>query len=81
MTRSRTMAEAAGWYGICAVLGAYALASFSVIAVDSVWFQLLNVTGSGGLIWISAVKKVRQLVIFNIIWTSVAVVSLIRIIL
>lgn len=76
----RQVAECAGWYGIGAVLGAYALASFSLITVDSVWFQLLNATGSGGLIIISAVKKVRQLVIFNIIWTSIATVSLIRII-
>lgn len=78
MLQNKRMAEVAGWYGIGAVLGTYALASFGIISIDSLLFQALNATGSGGLIWISAVKRVRQLVVFNIIWTSVALISIVR---
>jgi hypothetical protein len=71
-------AEIAGWYGIVAILGAYALVSFSVIGSDSVLFQLLNLTGALGVIWITAIKGVTQSVVLNTVWAIIAVVALLR---
>jgi len=42
--RTNMWIEILGWYGVIAVLGAYALISFSLSA-NSLWYQGLNITG------------------------------------
>ncbi len=64
----KILIETAGWYGTVAILGAYALVSFNIIKSASLAYQLLNLTGSLGIIVISASKKVFQSVVLNIIW-------------
>lgn len=77
----KKMAEVAGWYGIAAILGAYALVSFSVIESNSFLFQALNLTGAIGVIWISYVKGVKQSVVLNVVWAIIAVIAIFKLVL
>lgn len=73
-------AEIAGWYGTIAVLLAYGLLSFGVIESQTIAFQLLNLTGAIGIIIVATYKKVRQVVVLNIIWALLAVYALLRLV-
>ncbi len=70
------LAEVAGWYGTVAVLLAYGLLSLGVIESQTIAFQLLNLTGAIGIIIVATYKKVRQVVVLNIIWALLAVYAL-----
>lgn len=72
----KIIVEAAGWYGTIAILGAYALVSFNIIHAASLTYQLLNLSGSIGIIIVSASKKVFQSIVLNAIWGIVAIVAL-----
>lgn len=76
----RKIAEVCGWYGIGAILVAYALVSFELISADGLIFQLLNLSGALGIIVISLVKQVRQVIVLNVFWAAIAFAALIRII-
>lgn len=71
-------AEVVGWYGTIAIIGAYALVSFNLLSPNSVWYQLLNLTGAIGIIVISLIKKVRQSVVLNVFWAAIATLALLR---
>lgn len=73
------LAEFSGWYGAIAILLAYALVSFSIISAESFVFQFLNLTGAVGIIIISLHKNVKQSVVLNIFWASVAFIALIKV--
>jgi hypothetical protein len=62
-----------------AIVVAYILVSFNILPAGA--YQLLNLTGTLGIITISIVKKVRQSIILNIFWAGIAVLALIRLIL
>jgi hypothetical protein len=72
--------EIFGWYGVVAILAAYALISFSVFDANNFWYQILNVTGSAGLTAVALTKKDTQLVLANGAWAVIALVILIKII-
>jgi hypothetical protein len=72
--------EIFGWYGALAILGAYALVSFSIITGDGLIFQLLNLTGGFGLLAIAYYKKVYQSVVLNIVWSIIGILAIINII-
>lgn len=72
--------EAFGWYGITAILSAYALVSFSFVEVNDILYQVLNGTGALGVVIVSLNKKAYQPAVLNIIWTLIAVVAILRII-
>lgn len=76
--RSHKSAEVAGWYGMSAILVAYALTSFGIIDSQGLWFQLLNLTGGLGLIIIAWAKGVMQSVILNVFWAVIAIVAIAR---
>lgn len=76
VTPKRKIAEVLGWYGATAIVAAYALVSFKLLSADGWLFQLLNLTGALGILTISLVKKVRQSVVLNLFWASIAVVAL-----
>lgn len=67
-----------GWYGVVAILSAYVLVSFGVITAKGYIYQLLNLTGAIGIIFISATKKDKQPVVLNIVWAIVALVAIIQ---
>ncbi len=76
--QAKLVAEVVGWYGTIAIIGAYALVSFNLLSPNSVWYQLLNLTGAIGIIVISLIKKVRQSVVLNLFWAAIATLALLR---
>jgi len=68
--------EIIGWYGIVAIILAYALVSFGVLVSNSAIYQLLNFTGAIGIIIVPLAKKAYQPATLNIIWAIVALVAL-----
>lgn len=77
---SSTIIEIVGWYGVVAILGAYALVSFQILSSTDFLFQLLNATGAIGVVLISLSKKNYQPAVLNIIWTLIAIVAIIKIV-
>ena len=75
----KMLLEAIGWYGAAAIVLAYILNSFSIIAANTLVYQLLNLTGAIGIIIISVMKKTYQPAAVNIIWAIVAVIALVKI--
>lgn len=65
-----------GWYGVTAIVVAFALLNFGVLGTDSLAYQLLNITGSAGIIIVASSKKDYQPVVLNIIWLLVAIYGL-----
>lgn len=68
-----------GWYGVLAILMAFALNNFEVLTARDVVYQLLNLTGAIGIIVSSLAKKDFQPVILNCVWLLIAVIALIKI--
>lgn len=72
--------ELFGWYGTVAIVGSFALVSFSVLQPNGLLYQLLNLTGGMGIFTISLYKKVYQSVALNIVWIIISLVAILRII-
>jgi len=72
----KKLVELYGWYGMAAIILAYALASFSVIKATDVTFQILNGTGALGIVFVSFHKKAYQPAVLNILWTLIAVIAM-----
>lgn len=68
-----------GWYGTLAILIAYGLLSFEVASENSLLYQILNLTGSIALTYISYKQKSWQLGVLNAAWAAIALIALIRI--
>jgi len=79
ISHKQVFAEIAGWYGAAAILAAYTLVSFSLIAGNGLLFQVLNLTGALGIIVISTYKNIKQTIVLNIIWGIVAIVAIVNI--
>ena len=77
---NKIFANIFGWYGTLAIVIAYILVSFSFISAHSMLFQILNGTGAIGIVIISLYKKAYQPAVLNIIWTLVALISILNII-
>jgi hypothetical protein len=75
----KILIELFGWYGMLAIVSAYALVSFSYLNPASLAYQVLNVTGAFGIVIVSFYKKAYQPGVLNIIWTVIAVVAICRI--
>ncbi|MBT4210172.1 MAG: hypothetical protein HOE19_04660 [Candidatus Komeilibacteria bacterium] len=73
--------EIFGWYGMVAIVLAYALLSFDVLESQSIIYQLFNGTGALGIVLVSMYKKAYQPGILNIIWALIALIAIIRILL
>ncbi len=76
---TKKIIELFGWYGTIAIILAYILVSFSIISVTNIWYQLLNGTGALGIIFDAFYKKDYQPGVLNIVWASVAVIAILRI--
>lgn len=68
--------ELFGWYGMIAIVTAYALVSFAVLQPTDMTYQLLNISGALGLGLISFYKKAYQPGVLNIIWIAIAVMAI-----
>ncbi len=70
--------EICGWYGMVALILAYALVSFNIITANGIIFQLLNLTGSVGLMIDATARKVIQLALLNVFWALIGIITIIR---
>ena len=61
-----------------AVVIAYGTVSLSLISPNSYLYQLLNLSGSLGLGLIAFVRKAYQNGALNIVWATIAIVALLR---
>ena len=78
--KKRLLIEIFGWYGTVAIVGAYALSSFSIIKPDNLIYQLLNLTGALGIIADTFYKKDYQPGVLNVIWSIIALIAIISIV-
>jgi hypothetical protein len=76
----KLLAEVFGWYGAAAILLAYVLVSFKVVHTGGYVYQLLNLTGGIGIVVISVIKKAEQPAVLNTLWSIVALVAIIGLI-
>lgn len=72
--------ETFGWYGALATIAALFLNSFGYISSESYTYILLNLTGGLGVAAGSFYKKAFQPALLNVIWTSIAIAALVRIV-
>lgn len=73
--------EALGWYGVVAVVGAYALLSLNILSSNSLLFQTLNLTGAIGIVIDAIEDKNAQPAVLNIIWAIIAIIAIIKMLL
>lgn len=75
-TRKQYIMDILGWYGVTAVLVAYALVSFQLISAPTLIYNILNLTGAIGIIVEAQSKKDYPAVSLNIIWAIIAIISI-----
>lgn len=76
----KTFGEVFGWYGTIAIIGAYALISFNFTDANNLMYQLLNITGAAGIVFISMQKKAYQPAVLNMIWFVIAAAAILKIV-
>lgn len=69
-----------GWLGMVIILLAYFLMTFSFIGAQSVIYQVMNVIGSVGIIVVTWKRKDYQPMMLNIIWSLIAIIALVKLI-
>lgn len=74
--RTNIFVEYLGWYGALAMIAAYGLYAFGILAGDSIWYHLLNLTGALGIITVSVYKKVWQPAVLSVMWVGLAAYAL-----
>jgi hypothetical protein len=79
-TKRTAIIEGFGWYGVLALLAAYALLTFGIIGSNNIWYQALNVTGAIAIVADALNQRNYQPAVLNIIWAVVGLIALIRII-
>ncbi len=78
MKKNHPLVQLLGWYGVIAIVLAYALASFSILHPSDWQYQFLNATGALSMILEGSQRKDWQPVVLNIIWAAIAIISLIK---
>ena len=71
--------ESIGWYGTVAIVLAYLLVSFKILDSAGIIYQLMNLTGALGIMFISIKKKASSVVALNVVWAIIAAVAIIKI--
>jgi len=75
-----TLTEIAGWLGVIAILIGYALISFQIVDATSAWYHGLNLVGGVGIIVDAVADKNWQPAALNVVWITIALYALTRII-
>lgn len=78
MSSSRFYTELAGWYGVAAILIAYAANMFGWLTVHHPAYLILNITGSFGIAIDAYQQKNWQPVVLNIVWMIIAFVGIVN---
>lgn len=74
------ISDLVGWYGMVAIISAYGLLNFGMLAVSDIIYCLLNITGAASLAYISFKKSVYPSVVLNSIWLIIGVVALVNVV-
>jgi len=77
----KKLIEIFGWYGITAVLLAYSLITLKILLSHSIIYLILNLTGAAGILVQSYLKKDYPPVVLNILWMTIALIGLIKLLL
>lgn len=64
-----------GGYGAIAIVGAYYMVSFGILDVQSISYQLLNITGALWIVVISYIKWAYQPMTLNLIWFIIGLIA------
>ncbi|MBI5370358.1 hypothetical protein HZA85_04195 [Candidatus Uhrbacteria bacterium] len=75
------LAEILGWYGVAAVLVAYAAISLGWLSREHTFYHILNATGGAGILIDAWFDRNYQPVVLNAIWVIVALIALAQIVL
>ncbi|HTH55531.1 MAG TPA: hypothetical protein VL728_05755 [Cyclobacteriaceae bacterium] len=67
-----------GWIGSIEVIAAYALNSYQMIPSNSIYFQLLNLTGGFFLIINTVYHRAYPSAFINIVWVIIAAIAIIK---
>jgi hypothetical protein len=70
--------EIIGWLGMIFILSAYFLVSLEIVDSKNFSYQILNLVGSLGFVYISFKKKTFQTAILNIFWIIVTLISVFK---
>jgi hypothetical protein len=70
-----------GWIGMILILVAYFLISFDIVTVHNIWFQLLNIVGSFGLVLVAFGRRDWQPMVLNIVWILIGIVAILKLVL
>lgn len=70
------LAQIAGWYGAAAIISGFLLVSFEIIKPNTIFYQLLNLSGALGLLILGIDRHVRQSVVVNLFWITIASIAL-----
>lgn len=79
--KPHVLAQIVGWYGAVAIISGFLLISFEIIKPNTVFYQLLNLSGALGLLILGIDRHVRQSVVVNFFWISIASIALVGILL
>lgn len=78
MTR-KFIVETLGWYGVAAILGAYAMLSFGMTEPGSMLYLFLNATGAIGIVIDAWHARNWQPVVLNVVWFAIAMIGLVQV--
>ena len=70
--------EVFGWYGVIAILAAYALLSLGMLHGNDLAYQILNLTGAIGVCYDAYKQKNWQPAVLNFIWALIAIIALVK---
>lgn len=79
MKNKKIIDEIIGWYGTIAIIIAFALVSFEILSANNIIYQILNLSGATGIVYISFKKKAYQPGVLNIVWSIIAIIAIIKI--
>jgi len=74
------MIEMYGWYGVVAVVLAYALNNSGILTVHDTPYIILNLSGGIGLLLDNYLHRAYQSMVANFIWVVIALFGLTRVI-
>lgn len=67
-----------GWIGMILILAAYFLISFDILTVHNIWYQLMNIVGSFGLVLVAFSRRDWQPMVLNIFWILIAIGAIVN---
>jgi hypothetical protein len=68
-----------GWIAAILLLSAYVLATLKVLPVVGIGYQILNLLGAFGLMYVSIKKKMHFLTVLNLAWMIIGLITIINI--